>query len=208
MGKLHMYTDFIRKAWKFRTEIQHHRAWMQKYASRQGYKVNPHAMYRTNLIIWLEENKRLYQRQICPCFEGSGDPELDRQLICPCAFCKEDIQAKGSCHCGLFGRGDFTENDFKQAEARVMREYRIPLKWKGNVLDTMGQRKDSQRGLPVPDAMHLFKQASNERPRLDFDILCEEEQSAKNIHAFLRNEGIASEIEWEGESWLLKIGAR
>ncbi|MHB1654338.1 MAG: ferredoxin-thioredoxin reductase catalytic domain-containing protein [Desulfitobacteriaceae bacterium] len=208
MGKRHMYSDFIRKAWRFRKEIQHHQAWMQKYASKQGYRVNLHAMYRTNLIIWLEENKRLYQRPICPCFEASGDPELDRQLICPCTFCEEDIQAKGSCHCGLFGRSDFTESDFKQAEARVMREYRIPLRWQGTVLDTTGQRKDSLRGLPVPDAMHQFKQARNERPRLDFDILCEEEQSARNIQAYLKNEGIASESEKEDKSWLLKIRSR
>lgn len=207
MGKLHMYSDFVQKAWKFRKEIKHHQGWMQKYADKQGYKVNPHAMYRTNLVIWLEENKRLYRRQICPCFEASGNEELDHRLICPCTFCVDDIETKGRCHCGLFGRGDFTEGDFKQAEAEVMKTYRIPLTWKENVLDTTGQKKDSQRGLPVPDAMHQFKQARNERPQLNFDILCEEEQSAKNILAYLKNEGIHAKVNAKDESWLLKIGA-
>lgn len=208
MVKLHMYSEFIRKAWKFRKEIQRHQDWMQKYAVKQGYKINPHAMYRTNLIIWLEENKRLYQRQICPCFEMSGDPELDRKLICPCTFCQEDIEEKGTCHCGLFGPDDFTESDFKQAEARVMTEYRIHLNWQGALLDTTGKKTDPLRGLPVPDAMHQFKQARNEKPDLEFDILCEGEQSARNIQAYLGNEGIISEVEKKGKGWLLKIRSR
>lgn len=205
IGKLNMYSDFLRKAWRFRREIKEHLNWMQKYAAKRGYTLNPHTMFRTNLIIWLAENKRLYQRQICPCFEASGDQELDRQLTCPCAFCEDDIQTKGRCHCGLFGRGNFTESDFKEAEAEVMRTYRIPLRWQGNVLDTTGQKRDPQRGLPVPDPMHQFKQARNERPQLDFAVLCQEEQSAKNIQAYLRQEGVNSEISQEAENWLLKI---
>lgn len=200
-----MYLDFFKGAWKFRKEIKKHQNWMERYVTKQGYKLNPHRMYLTQLTIWLEENKRLYGRQICPCFEASGDPSLDTQLVCPCSFASEDIATHGTCHCGLFGRGDYTEADFKKAESRVMCEYRIPLKWQGNTLDTRGQEINPLRGLPVPDAMHLFKQARNERPALDFEILTDREQSAKNIMEYLKPQGYLCAISSEENDWRLII---
>ncbi|MDI6812911.1 MAG: ferredoxin-thioredoxin reductase catalytic domain-containing protein [Desulfitobacteriaceae bacterium] len=200
-----MYKEFMIKAWKFRQEIRQHQEWMEKYAAKRGYTLNPHKMYRTNLIIWLEENKRLYHRQVCPCFEASGEAELDKQLVCPCTFCETDVETKGSCHCGLFGRAEYTEEDFRDAEAKVMKSYRIPLKWQGDLLDTTGQPKDALRGLPVPDAMHQFKQARNQRAALDFEILCEEEQSAQNIKAYVLQEGIRADIRKLAEGWLLRL---
>lgn len=200
-----MYLEFFKKSWGFRKEISQHQSWMKRYAEKQGYQLNPHRMYLTNLTIWLEENKRLYSQQICPCFEASGDPSLDKKLVCPCTFCADDIAQHGSCHCGLFGRGDFTEEDFKNAERHVMTEYRIPLKWDGNALDTRGQALNPLRDLPVPDAMHQFKQARNERPNLHFEILCDREQSAKNIKDYIAQDGIDSHIVQDGENVRLII---
>ncbi len=200
-----MYLDFMKKSWQFRREIKTHHQWMERYAEKQGFKLNPHRMYQTQLIIWLEENKRLYHHQICPCFESSGEPSLDAKLVCPCSFCADDIAQNGSCHCGLFGRGDFNDADFKKAEGHVMREYRIPLRWQGNTLDTRGQAINPLRGLPVPDAMHQFKQARHESPALDFEILVDREQSAKNIRAYLDTQGYQSEIISEGNDWRLII---
>ncbi|AHF08461.1 ferredoxin-thioredoxin reductase catalytic domain-containing protein [Desulfitobacterium metallireducens] len=200
-----MYLDFFKGAWKYRKEIKKDRQWMNRYVQKQGFKINPHRMYLTQLSIWLEENKHLYGQQICPCFEASGDPSLDKKLICPCNFAAEDIATHGTCHCGLFGREDYSEADFKKAEGKVMHEYKIPLKWQGNTLDTRGQEINPLRGLPVPDAMHLFKQARNERPSLDFKILTEREQSAKNIKAYLNTQGYQCDITPEGKDWRLAI---
>lgn len=200
-----MYLDFFKGAWKYRKEIKKDQQWMNNYVKKQGFKLNPHRMYLTQLTIWLEENKHLYGRQICPCFEASGDASLDKQLVCPCTFAAQDIAAHGACHCGLFGRGDYSETDFQQAEAKIIHEYKIPLKWQGTILDTRGQTINSLRGLPVPDAMHLFKQARNERPALDFEILTDREQSAKNIKQYLNTQGYHCDIQSEGTDWRLTI---
>jgi ferredoxin-thioredoxin reductase catalytic subunit len=38
----------------------------------------------------------------CPCREAWGDREKDRDIICPCAYCKTDVEEYGQCYCGLF----------------------------------------------------------------------------------------------------------
>ena len=38
----------------------------------------------------------------CPCREAWGDRKKDRDIICPCDYCKKDVEEYGQCYCGLF----------------------------------------------------------------------------------------------------------
>ena len=49
-------------------------------------------MIYTNLKLWLVDSQRMFGRRVCPCFEPSGDPELDRKLLCPGGFVADALQ--------------------------------------------------------------------------------------------------------------------
>ena len=74
----------------------------EKYAEKAGYKLNPDAEVVTTIIGGLARNKFKYGRAYCPCMFVSGDPDEDKNIICPCRVHREDIEKHGKCHCGLF----------------------------------------------------------------------------------------------------------
>lgn len=154
-----MMKVFFRDLWKFRSEVRKQSIWIDRFARKRGLTVNPHWMFNANLKLWLVESEQSFGRRYCPCFEPSDDAELNRRMICPCDFIDSDIATKGTCHCTLFGRGDLDDRGFKEAEARLMREYRVVLPMKNGVLDTSAIPTDPARGLKVPDAYHLAKRA-------------------------------------------------
>lgn len=194
-ANLKMYRDFFTGWWKYRERLKRDDLWIRKYAQAKGLRVNPHPMFYTNLKIWIEENRDLYGTQHCPCYEPSGDTALDRRLTCPCSFALADIEAKGTCHCVLFGRGDLTDAQFAGAEKELQREYRPKLNLAGNRLDTRGQPKDPRRGLDVPDAMHQVKQALNAVSG-DLVVWVDRESSVANLRklAGARGFGVRSEV--------------
>ncbi len=159
---LPMMKGFIRDYRVYRKTLEQQDAWIRKHAAKMGWSVNPRWMVYTNLRLWLSDCEAMYGRCYCPCFEPTGDEQLDRQLVCPCSFAQEEIERAGWCHCTLFGRADLTAGDYKRAEACLMAEYRdVPLRWTDGVLDTRGHLMDGLRGLPIPDAIHQVKRALN-----------------------------------------------
>jgi ferredoxin-thioredoxin reductase catalytic subunit len=157
-----MMKGFARDFRAYRTTLGKQDAWIRKHAANRGWSVNPRWMVYTNLRLWLSDCEEMYGKRYCPCFEPSGEPDLDRKLICPCEFAQAEIDEVGWCHCTLFGRADLTAEDYKRAEASLMAEYRdTPLTWVDGVLDTRGQEIEKLRGLPVPDAIHQVKRALN-----------------------------------------------
>lgn len=157
---LQMMKSFYADWRKYGKDAKKHDAWIRKHARNRGWSVNPRWMIYTNLKLWIADSEAMYGRRYCPCYEPSGNPDLDRKLICPCQFAQAEIDTTGWCHCTLFGRGDLTPADYKRAEDKLMAEYRgTPLKLADGVLDTRGQHLDELRGLPVPDAMHQVKRA-------------------------------------------------
>ena len=157
-----MMKGFVRDLVRYRSTLKRQGSWIRKYAAKQGWSVNSRPMTYTNLRLWLSDCEAMYGRRFCPCFEPSGEPELDRRLICPCDFAQAEIDSVGWCHCTLFGRADLTKADYKRAEEKLMDEYRdAPLRWNAGVLDTRGMPTDRLRGLPIPDAVHQVKRALN-----------------------------------------------
>lgn len=157
-----MMKGFARDLRAYGSTLRRQDSWIRRYAEKKGWSVNPRRMVYANLRLWLSDCEAMYGKRFCPCFEPSGEAELDKKLICPCAFAGDEIAERGWCHCTLFGRADLTVDDYKRAESQLMAEYRdVPLKWIDGVLDTRGMPVDALRGLQIPDALHQVKRALN-----------------------------------------------
>jgi len=76
--------------------------WVEGYAKKQGFVLNPDAKQFSTVIRGLVRNKTKFGRPYCPCRLRSGDEEKDRSIECPCIFHKEEIATRGQCHCNLF----------------------------------------------------------------------------------------------------------
>lgn len=201
-----MMKEFFSSAFKYRKEIKKHDKWIDKYISQKGFSKNPHWMFYTNLKIWLVESEQLFGKRICPCFEPSGDSELNRKLLCPCSFAEEEIKTRGTCHCVLFGKGDLSEDEYKKAEAHLMEEYRrIPLKLEGNILDTRGMIKDKMRNLPVPDALHQTKRALGMLQAEELLVYVETEAETENLKKLAASRMMNSSIEKDSKMYKVKL---
>jgi ferredoxin-thioredoxin reductase catalytic subunit len=77
-----------------------------KYAHKAGYALNPDTKIVDTIVKGLARNRNKHGRAYCPCMFVSGDPEKDKEIICPCRIHKEDIEKKGKCHCGLFVKAE------------------------------------------------------------------------------------------------------
>lgn len=181
---LKMMVNFFSDYLRYRDELKKHDAWIRKFAANKGYSINPHWMFYTNLKIWLVESERLFGKRYCPCFEPSGDAELDRKLICPCAFLEQEISERGTCHCTLFGDRNLTSDDYKNAEKRLLEEYQGPLNLNGNTLDTRSAPLDPLRGLPVPDPIHQTKRAVRTIGVFPLKVIVDREEFARHIELF------------------------
>jgi ferredoxin-thioredoxin reductase catalytic subunit len=189
-----MMKSFASDLWRYRKETKKHDAWIRKYARLKGLSVNPHWMFYTNLKIWIAESEKTFGKRYCPCFEPGTDAEVNRKLICPCAYAAEEIEKTGTCHCVLFGKGELGEAGFKKAEARLMQEYRgTPLKLSGDVLDTRGAVMDPFRQLPIPDSLHQVKRALGKLKGKALKVLVAQATEAENLKHFADQRGLAFE---------------
>ncbi len=78
------------------------RAWVEEEAQKSGYRLNEDQRQLGVVIRGLVRNHERFGDRFCPCRIRSGDPEKDREIICPCIFREEEVKADGRCHCNLF----------------------------------------------------------------------------------------------------------
>ena len=200
-----MMRSFLKDLWQFRKEVKVQNKWIKNYAKQKGLRINPHWMMNVNLRLWLVESENVFGKRYCPCFEPSDDIELNRGLVCPCKFIDQDIAEKGTCHCGLFGRGDLTDKEFKDAEGRLMREYRVNLKEQREMIDTTSIPTDPFRGLKIPDAYHLAKRALMLKGA-PVDIYVERDFESRNIEVWAKYKGINVTSVAEGSGFRVTLG--
>jgi len=198
---LKMMLAFFRDMIHYRKQIKKQTKWIDKYAAKNGYEVNPNPMMSTNLKIWLSEMEETYGKRLCPCFEPSGDPKLDRAMICPCKFMDDEIEEYGTCHCSLFGRPGMSKQEWKDSNARLMAEYRVDLDLKGDVLDTRGKPLDKHRGLPIPDASHQLKSALMQWKGKELTVIVATEQEALNLEKISAVKGYGYARKQVDEAW-------
>ena len=79
-------------------------------ASKQNWKLNPDSSLVDILISGFTKNYNRYGYYSCPCREAEGVKEKDRDIICPCAYCRPDQNDHGHCYCWLFLLPEFYES--------------------------------------------------------------------------------------------------
>lgn len=72
------------------------------YAQTQGMELNKDRDYVLDILAGLLRNESRYGYRSCPCRLASGTKEIDRDIICPCAYRNADVREYGSCYCGLY----------------------------------------------------------------------------------------------------------
>ena len=122
------------------------------------------------------------------------------------SIAEQEIRERGACHCVLFGRGDLDNGQFKEAEARLMEEYRgQPLNLKDGVLDTRGMPRDALRDLPVPDTLHQVKRALGRFKGTPFQVIVATEREVTNMKGFAALRGIAFRSERDGDAFRMTL---
>lgn len=191
---------------RYGKDAKKHDAWIKKHAANRGWSVNSRFMMYTMLKFWLSDSEAMYGRRYCPCYEPSADSELNKKLICPCAFAQAEIDSTGWCHCTLFGRRDLTPADYKRAEDQLMAEYRGgPLGVTDGVLDTRGQHIEELRGLPVPDAIHMTKRALG-AVGLPLTVIVATETEAGHLCRMADLRGVPCSQSPDGDHIVVKLG--
>ena len=74
----------------------------EDYAKKNSFRLNPNKKVIEGLIKGLLENEKKFGKRYCPCRRVKGIPELDKNIICPCVYHKNEIKKQGHCHCFLF----------------------------------------------------------------------------------------------------------
>ena len=78
----------------------------KKYADSQGFKLQPDKVILDQLLEGLLNREKTFGFRYCPCRRVTGDPDKDKDIICPCKFHKDEIKEDGQCKCMLFLKKD------------------------------------------------------------------------------------------------------
>ena len=92
------------------TEEEKYYELFKKIQEPQGYFFNKDRRWTLGIIGDLLVNKSRYGYMACPCRLASGDRDKDRDILCPCAYRKQDVQEYGSCYCNLYVSKEWNED--------------------------------------------------------------------------------------------------
>jgi len=84
-------------------------------AEKQGWKLNPDRDFVDMLMEGLTVNYNRYGYYSCPCRDADGVRERDRDIVCPCDYCRPDQEESGHCYCGLYLTKEFFASGKKPA---------------------------------------------------------------------------------------------
>jgi ferredoxin-thioredoxin reductase catalytic chain len=71
-------------------------------AKTYGYYLVPQQELLQMFLEGLKTNEERYGYPVCPCRLGTGNLDLDRDIICPCDYRDPDVAQYGSCYCRLY----------------------------------------------------------------------------------------------------------
>lgn len=80
---------------------------INRAAKQYGWAVVDDADFLHDLAEGLLTNYQRFGFFQCPCRDSYGEREKDRDIMCPCVYCAEDIREYGQCYCGLFLSHEF-----------------------------------------------------------------------------------------------------
>ena len=75
---------------------------VRKHAAESACLLNPDERIVAALIEGLVRRKAKSGDFYCPCRIVTGNPETDKNNVCPCVTHEAEIAETGKCHCGLF----------------------------------------------------------------------------------------------------------
>lgn len=76
-------------------------------ANRNGWKLNRDSEHLQIITEGLMKNYNRYGYFSCPCRDADGIREGDKDIICPCDYCRPDQKDFGHCYCGLYLTEEF-----------------------------------------------------------------------------------------------------
>jgi ferredoxin-thioredoxin reductase catalytic subunit len=76
-------------------------------AEKQGWVLNPDESFLRMIAEGLVTNYNRYGYFACPCRDADGIKERDKDIVCPCAYCRPDQAEFGHCYCGLYLTKEF-----------------------------------------------------------------------------------------------------
>ncbi len=83
------------------------RRFVEMTAAHQGWKLNRDPEFLESLVEGLTANYNRYGYYLCPCRDTAGSREKDRDVICPCVYCRPDQEEYGHCFCALYLTEEF-----------------------------------------------------------------------------------------------------
>jgi ferredoxin-thioredoxin reductase catalytic chain len=86
------------------------RRFVEAVANHRSWALNPDKAFLGDLADGLARNYNAYGYYLCPCRDGDGDRELDKDIICPCEYAVPDQDEYGHCFCGLFLTREFAKS--------------------------------------------------------------------------------------------------
>lgn len=87
---------------------------LAREAEAGGYHINPDNDTTYGLVHGLIVNEQRYGYASCPCRLASGEAGNDLDIVCPCFYRDPDLEAYGTCYCGLYVSRDVLDGK-KQA---------------------------------------------------------------------------------------------
>jgi ferredoxin-thioredoxin reductase catalytic chain len=107
------------------TQVEQIYEMLKQVQQPKGYFFNEDRERTFELLEALIANKARYGYMACPCRLACGDPEWDRDIICPCAYREDDVKEYGSCYCNLYVSEEWNEGTIPH---RYVPERRPPEK--------------------------------------------------------------------------------
>ncbi len=71
-------------------------------AKTNGLYLTPQPEILQMFLEGLKTNEERYGYPVCPCRLGTGNFDLDRDIICPCDYRDPDVNQYGACYCRLY----------------------------------------------------------------------------------------------------------
>jgi ferredoxin-thioredoxin reductase catalytic chain len=117
-------------------------------AKTYGYFLTPQTDLREMFFEGLKANEDRFGYPVCPCRLGTGNLDLDRDIICPCDYRDPDVAQYGSCYCRLyvtkavFESQNLPEVPERRPAEKIARAYNLPTP------STPTQKSQQNQGAP------------------------------------------------------------
>jgi ferredoxin-thioredoxin reductase catalytic chain len=89
------------------------RTFVTMVAQKQDWRLNPDSDFVELLVDGLTVNFNRYGYYSCPCRDADGVRDKDRDIVCPCDYCRPDQEEHGHCYCGLYLTKEFFDSGKK-----------------------------------------------------------------------------------------------